>query len=496
MKLSPITVRENHFKIWIILALWSSITLWSSGHPFGGSPDEPQYLQYGIEITANALDGSAQKTSMAELLHTNCFKFEPSVSALCQKDFNIDQVDPSKAIPVELGNYPKPWFYLTAFPAYLSQNMTGFDLSKILAGQLAFLVIAIPILLWRKSTKTLVGIMAFSVPSLSLHMFSSYNSNGMEIAATMGAILLLFNLDELNKERSYKFKWWISFIIVIFLGSTAKPMSGALLFAIIGLMILVFKLQQINSYKELSKLVRLKSEEIFVIVLSFIFLVASYVLTIPGIAVGERVFGSDQRQSDIRILLTHLFNADKLFTEFAGYFGWRDTFPAPFGVALWMASVTLLLYFYFKDNSKINKILGVGMLFILIYLAPIVEAIALARKYDVGIQMRYLGGLYAAIFALFVYFSRNVSARTWIYFFKLNLILYFLNFCWVYVRFAVGLSPGKGNGKAALLALVRGESWVPQFPLLAIISGILLVCAILIPVKLSQSDIKELQTKP
>jgi Predicted membrane protein (DUF2142) len=487
VKLHTICVKENQVKIWILLALWSSITLWSSGHPFGGSADEPQYLQYGIEITASSVDGNVDNVAIAELLNTSCFKFEPSISALCQKDFDPSQVDSQREILVSLGNYPKPWFYLTSFPAYLDQGMKGFDQSKILAGQFAFFVIAIPILLWRKSKEVLIGIMAFSVPTLSLHMFGAYNSNGMEIAASVGAVLLLLNLDETQSASNYKYKWWITFITIMFLGSTAKPMSGALLFTIVALIILVFRLQRFTTYKDLLSVIKMKTHEVLVLVCALVFFAVSYILTIPSVDVGEQVFGSTQRQSDVRIFLTHLFNADKLFLEFAGFFGWRDTYPAPFGVTLWIASLTLLLFFYFKNNIKINKLLGVVFLVTIIYVAPIVMGIALARKYDVGIQMRYLGGLYAAIFALFVFFARNVSASKWIIFYRLNLFLYLVNFCWVYVRFAVGLSPGKGNGKEALLSLLRGESWVPQYPFLAIFSGLLLVCAILVPVRITKS---------
>lgn len=237
----------------------------------------------------------------------------------------------------------------------------------------------------------------------------------------------------------------------------------------------------------------MKTDEVLVLTLALVFLTISYALTIPGVVIGEQLFGSSQRQPDIRIVLTHLLNADKLFTEFAGFFGWRDTYPAPFAVALWMASLTLLLFFYFKDNSKKNKFLGAGFLVIMIYLAPIVQSLALERKYDVGIQMRYLGGLYAAIFALFVFFTRDVSASKWIIFYRLTLTLYLVNFCWVYVRFAVGQALGKENGKESLFALLRGESWVPQYPLLAIFSALLLICTIVIPVRITKQSKSLLQ---
>jgi hypothetical protein len=476
-------VKENQVKIWILLALWSSITLWSSGHPFGGSADEGPYLQYGIEITASAVDGNVDNVSMAELLNTSCFKYKPSISALCQDDFQRSQVDSQKEIPISIGNYPKPWFFLTAFPAYLDQSMEGFDKSKILAGQLAFLVIAVPVLMWRKSIEILIGIMAFCIPPLSLHMLGSYNSNGMEIAATVGVVLLLLNLDELQSASSYRYKWWITFVAVLFLASTAKPMSGVLLFVIIALIILVFKFQQVVSYKDLLSVFKLKADEALVLVLALVFLVISYVLTIPGVSAGEQLFGPDQRQSDIRIVLTHLLYADKLFTEFAGFFGWRDTYPAPFGMLLWISSITIFLFFYFKDNSKKNKLLGVVFLMTIVFLAPIVLSLALERRYDVGIQMRYLGGLYATIFSLLVFLTRNVSASKWVLFYRLNLILYLVNFCWVYVRFSVGQALGEGNGKETFLALLRGDSWVPQYPLLAIFSGLLLLSVILFPVR-------------
>ena len=129
----------------------------------------------------------------------------------------------------------------------------------------------------------------------------------------------------------------------------------------------------------------------------------------------------------------------------------------------------------------------------MIYLAPIVQSLALERKYDVGIQMRYLGGLYAAIFALFVFFTRDVSASKWIIFYRLTLTLYLVNFCWVYVRFAVGQALGKENGKESLFALLRGESWVPQYPLLAIFSALLLICTIVIPVRITKQSKSLLQ---
>jgi hypothetical protein len=460
------------------------LAIWVLGTPFGGVADEPQYLRNGIYYTLSSFtkgELTIPAATASNIDQSACFAFRPEISAQCKTVSN--QIGMVTAEPPKLlYSYPQPWFWLTSWPAILIDGEYGPLFARIFAGIISMTTISIGILFWKRDTKLLWLATILAVNPLSMSVIAGYNPNSMEIAGSLSLALMLFGKKSTLKFSRNNLSLILCLLIVTLLTSSAKPMSGTfVLFAIF----LYFINEKWVGTKELgADKLRTKQSNILTELPTLIFLCLTAFINSVILSLGSFGAASDATQnfplyrqywaSTVRFLGL----SDKYALEYAGFFGWRDTGPAPWMQILWIAFfISCMIIIFSKQEMYLKRYLF--SLWITIFVVfPLVQTLLLAHTASVGFQTRYLAGYFCIIAVYSSLLARDIDAKFLTILIRSFILILLLNQIWVLARFSIGLRKGYIPN---LDNLISGNFWLPYFGIIYLILVLLLFYKALSP---------------
>jgi hypothetical protein len=202
-----------------------------------------------------------------------------------------------------------------------------------------------------------------------------------------------------RKKSSVEFKqnrwWWLSFITVIIFASSAKPLSG-LFVLLLTLIYFIIENRDIR-VKDFSGLRILSQKNTSLIVSGSLAAATTLVSSLDSLKKARTLSSNNSTPDLIQAGWNFLLKSESYFFEYAGIFGWRDTGTAPWTLLTWALISSAMIYFALKSVGKSEKRtlvylwLGIALFF------PLLETLLLAINFNVGLQTRYLAGLFAFV---------------------------------------------------------------------------------------------------
>jgi hypothetical protein len=476
-------IKINVVKLWLTAVLSSILMSWALLLPFGGVADEPAYWHYGI-ATANDVfknEELLRKGDINNIVSSSCFGFKSDVIANCQyfsSDANLIMAKPS------LIDYPKLSYIFTAWPVFISQGENAMLFSRLASTLLSMILIGLGIVHWQRSTKKLILGILFALPSLSVHLIASYNSNGIEIASLIGFSLMLFGRNKLTKEFKQNWKWWFSFVTIIIFASTAKPLSG--LFVLL-LTLIYFKIENNDlSMKEFSRVKLLFKKNISLIVSGSLATATTLISSLDSLRKAKTLSTDNPTPDLIQAGWNFLLKSESYFFEYAGIFGWRDTGTAPWTLLIWMLTSFMMIYIAFNSAEKKERRVLLYLWIGITIFFPLLETLLLTINFNVGLQTRYLAGLFAFVAIYTVTLIKdNLLTR-----FKLIIVILIainlLNLAWNYFRYSIGITK-MYSWKSFISGIIDSNSWQPTYFIPGVfVFTCVIVLLILMPIRLME----------
>jgi hypothetical protein len=451
---------EKKMRVWLVSILFSVGLLWTLPIPFGGSPDEPTYLEYGLFQTQAFTEDSVNESTYINITRSACFAFKIDIPANCQKfEKNSEVLHLSSTALI---NYPKPWFYLTSWPALILNGEIALIYTKFISFLLSFTMLLIPILYWKNGLNKLFISIAFGVTPLALSMIGAYNPNNFEIFSGVGIALMLFGqkFHESDFRISRGYLAWL--LVMVCLASSAKPLSGMIIFSIFCLYgLFVFRNQKMH-HKSILDNFRQRDMKI-IGSFGLLSLPISVMFSWPSISQAKEIPVGQAEVNNLYALLNFLIRSYDYFIEHAGLFGWRDLPAAPWMSLLWLLLIFVILS---KVNHKMmmtDKAILLVLWIVTIFIAPAVQSVLLAHQYNVGLQTRYLSGIFAAVSIYTVMMLVETSSRFAINTMKIWTLIAIVNGAWLFVRHSVGITPALTSGPNLIVDQIRnGVIWIPE----------------------------------
>jgi hypothetical protein len=476
-------LKIHSVKLWILALLSSILMSWALLLPFGGVADEPVYWHYGI-ATANDVFKNQEllrKGDINNISSASCFGFRSDITANCQhfsEENNLILAKPA------LFNYPKFTYLFTAWPAFIWSGENAMLFSRIASTLVSIILIGFGIIHWQRSTRKLFLGIFFALPSLSMHMIASYNTNGIEIASLLGFSLMLLGRKEAPKEFKQNWKWWLSFTVIIIFASSAKPLSGLFVFLVI-LMYFIIENSDLR-HKKFTSFTSLFQKNSTLIVSASLAIVTTLILSLDSLRKAKTVSSNNPTPDLIQAGWNFLLKSESYFFEYAGIFGWRDTGTAPWTLATWMLTSFVVIYFAFKSVEKKEKRILVLLWVGITLFFPLVESLLLAINFNVGLQTRYLAGLFAFVAIYTVTLIKDKFLTS----FKIIVVIFvtinLLNLAWNYFRYSIGITKVY-SWKSFFSGIIDANSWQPTYFTLGVfLFASVIVCLILIPTSLRE----------
>ena len=476
-------IKINVVKLWLTALLSSILMSWALLLPFGGVADEPAYWHYGI-ATANEVfknEELLRKGDINNIVSSSCFGFKSDVTANCQyfsSDGSLILAKPA------LIDYPKFSYLFTAWPVFISHGENAMLFSRIASTLLSMILIGFGIIHWQRSTKKLILGIFFALPSLSLHLIASYNSNGIEIASLIGFSLMLFGRDESSIESRQNWRWWFSFVTIIIFASTAKPLSGLF---VLFLTLIYFIIENPDvSVKEFSRFKSLSKKNTSLIVSGSLATATTLISSLDSLRKAKSLSSDNPIPDLVQASWNFLLKSESYFFEYAGIFGWRDTGTAPWTLLTWILTSFMMIYLAFKSVGKKEKSallylwIGITLVF------PLLETLLLSINFNVGLQTRYLAGLFAfvAIYTVTLIKDKFLTRVKSVVIILVAINL--LNLAWNYFRYSMGITKMYSR-KSFFFGIVDSNSWQPTYLILGVfVFASAIALLILIPMSLKE----------
>jgi hypothetical protein len=483
---------EKKIKVWLVSVLFTVGLLWTLPVPFGASPDEPTYLEYGLYQTQIFTGDTVNESTYRNITRSGCFAFKIEIPANCQK-FESD----SKAIHLSstaLINYPKPWFYLTSWPALIFKGEMALVLTKLVSFIVSFSMLLIPIIYWKNGVNKLLISIAFGITPLSLSMIGAYNPNNFEIFSGIGIALMLFGQKFNQGESKVSRRYWFWLLFMVLLASCAKPLSGVIIISIFCLFgLFVYRNRKRNQEAQIWNF---KNSDFRILsLLGILSFLVSVLFSWQSISQAGEIPVGQAKVNNLYTLLNFLIRSYDYFMEHAGLFGWRDLGPAPWMSLVWVSLVFLILIKIEYKISRTDKSILLGLWVVTIFVAPAVQSILLAHQYNVGLQTRYLSGVFGAVSIYTVAMLREVSLTFAINTIKIWSFLGLINAAWLFVRHSVGINPALISSPRLIVDQIRSKIiWIPDTWLVVILLVLITVYLISIkPEALQKTLRKEIQ---
>ena len=452
----------EHLKKFIALTIVLLISLWNFGTPFGSVADENIYLHNGIYYVQKTIGAETliPNQTLSAINNSACFAFNPAISAKCQDQIYGEKLVDSKPQGINLLHYPKIWFLATAWPSVLIQGDLGIILSRLLASLMCLLPILLGIYFWKKSLQRLFLVLMFSLTPLATSFMGGYNPNSLEIASSVGIALFLFGSKDLDWTKT---KWFL-FGVTVMLGSIPKPWSGVWPISIVfGYLLMEIALKK----KVVPSNFLWKS----VGIVTFGLLTSSY-LSKAAMA---------NNATDFRIVNLNVFqvtggflvNSYNYFSEYAGFFGWHDTHPAPWMEQVWLITLSLLVSKGFLHLDRRKQLGLFGLWSFSIILLPLVAYNFLVKFAAMGLQTRYVMPFF--VLAIFVTSSLLHTKITNFVVIApaILVVMNIVDYLWVLVRFAVGIPSDGFHFQERISQIQAGNYWFP--PAWLLVAGITLL---------------------
>jgi hypothetical protein len=475
-------MKANSVKLWLLGILASLLMSWALLLPFGGIADEPAYWHYGIDTANNVFHNQEmlRKGDIDNISSSTCFAFKPDVTAKCQ---NFTEDSTLIVAKPALLNYPKLTYLFTAWPAFIWSGENAMLLSRIASTLLCLILIGFGIAHWQRSTKKLILAIFFALPALSIHLIASYNPNGIEIASLLAFSLMLFGRNKSSDKEIHSWKWWISFIVVTIFASSGKPLSGLFVLLIV-FMYFLLNVRNRNEIKIANFNVLVKSNT-SLFVAACLTTIVSIVLSMDSLRKANALSSNGQRPDLIQTGWNFLLKSEPYFYEYAGIFGWRDTGTAPWTLLIWILSSFMVIYFAFKssERNERKKIIFVWIGITLIF--PLIESLLLANSFNVGLQTRYLSGLFAFVAVYTVTLIDDKFLNKIPQLIILLVVINLLNLAWNYFRYSIGVS-SIYSWEAFLFGIIDADSWRPTYFLI----GVFFVTLVLLLLTLIPKSLK------
>jgi hypothetical protein len=476
-------VKVNSLKLWLLAILSSIFMSWALLLPFGGVADEPAYWHYGI-ATANDVfknEELLRKGDINNIVSASCFGFKSDVTANCQNFSNDDDLILAKP---SLIDYPKLTYIFTAWPVFISQGENAMLLSRLTSTSLSMILIGLGIIHWQRSTKKLILGVFFALPSLSVHLIASYNTNGIEIASLVGFSLMLLGRNKSSEEFKQNWWWWFSFITVIIFASSAKPLSG--LFVLLLTFIYFIIENRDIRVKDISRLKILSRKNTNLIVSGSLAAATTLVLSLDSLKKARTLSSNNPTPDLIQAGWNFLLKSESYFFEYAGIFGWRDTGTAPWTLLTWALTSSVMIYFAFKSVGKSEKRtlvylwLGIALFF------PLLETLLLAINFNVGLQTRYLAGLFAFVAIYTVTLIKDKFLTRFKSIVIILVAINLLNLAWNYFRYSMGITK-MYSWESFYFGILDSNSWQPTYLILGVfVFASVIALLILMPITLKK----------
>lgn len=483
MKFRLKNIKINVVKLWLTAVLSSILMSWALLLPFGGVADEPAYWHYGIATVNDVFKNEEllRKGDINNIVSSSCFGFKSDVTANCQyfsSDAKLIMAKPS------LIDYPKLSYIFTAWPVFISQGENAMLFSRLASTLLSMILIGLGIVHWQRSTKKLILGILFALPSLSVHLVASYNSNGIEIASLIGFSLMLFGRNKPTIEFKQNWKWWFSFVTIIIFASTAKPLSG--LFVLL-LTLIYFKIENNDlRMKEFSRVKLLFKKNISLIVSGSLATATTLISSLDSLRKAKALSTDNPTPDLIQAGWNFLLKSESYFFEYAGIFGWRDTGTAPWTLLIWMLTSFMMIYIAFNSAEKKERRALLYLWIGITIFFPLLETLLLTINFNVGLQTRYLAGLFAFVAIYTVTLIKdNLLTR-----FKLIIVILIainlLNLAWNYFRYSIGITK-MYSWKSFISGITDSNSWQPAYFIPGVfVFTCVIVLLILMPIRLME----------
>jgi hypothetical protein len=452
--------RDRKVKIWLVSILFSIGLVWTLPIPFGGSPDEPTYLEYGLFQTQAFTDDTVNASTYMNIINSSCFAFKVDTPANCQKFEVGTQV--MNLSSTALINYPKPWFYLTSWPALFLTGEFALIATKFLSFLFSFIMLLIPVYYWKNDIRKLLISVAFGVTPLALSMIGAYNPNNLEIFSSIGIALMLFGNEANQKRQNDSRGYWAWLFIMVFLASTAKPLSGVFVFSIFALYgLYLYRIRKVKG--PLQEKVFDQSELKILGGIGILSLPITLLFSWPSISQADSIPVGQAKVNNLYTLLNFFIRSYDYFIEHAGLFGWRDLAPAPWMLLVWLILIFQIFKKLTKETSRIDRAILTGLWLIVMFIAPAFQSVLLAHQYNVGLQTRYLSGLFGAVSIYTVAFLGETSLRFALNTIKLWATLALINGAWLFIRHSFGITPALTSGPHIIVDQIKNSvNWVPE----------------------------------
>ena len=453
-------VIENKMKAWLVSILFTVGLLWTLPIPFGATPDEPTYLEYGLYQTQVFTGDAVNESTYRNITRSACFAFKIDTSANCQIfEENSQRIHLSSTALI---NYPKPWFYLTSWPALIFTGEMALIFTKLISFLLSFIMLLIPIIYWKNSVNKLLISVALGVTPLALSMISAYNPNNFEIFSGVGIALMLFGQKFDEKESRVTRGYWAWLLIMVFLAASAKPLSGVIILSIFCLFGLFIYRSQKVTHKSMLEIFRHRNIKI-ISGLGLLSLLISVLFSWSSISQAKEIPVGQAKVNNLYVLLNFIVRSYDYFIEHAGLFGWRDLPPAPWMSLLWLILVFAILSKADQKMKRTDRVILLGLWILTIFIAPAVQSILLAHQYNVGLQTRYLSGIFGAVSIYTVAMLGETSSRFAMNSMKIWTFVAMINGIWLFLRHSVGITPALTSGPYLIVDQFRAKViWFPD----------------------------------
>jgi hypothetical protein len=337
--LSAVGGRQWLTGLLVFLGLAAASAAWAVSTPLGASPDEPSHIIKAASVVRGQFLGDPTDQpattrvtvpgDLASARNWPCYAFQPNSPASCQAPFTTG---PDRKAETSAGLYNPTYYLAVGWPSLLTDNAkaTVFGM-RVVSGVLcsAFLAIGF-VALRRLGIPFFAGLVTFAVTTpMVLFLNASVNPNGLEVASAV-ALLCLF-LALVRGEGLRGRGWMLSLLFVS--AAVLANMRGLspLWVAVIGLIALVGARKG-----RLGELFRARATWVTLvgIVLACGFALAWILRTNTLNAMGT--YPGAGTTPPAYAFVTMLLNRT-IDPGFVGVFGWLDTFPPGYVVAVWGA---------------------------------------------------------------------------------------------------------------------------------------------------------------
>jgi hypothetical protein len=487
------TIRSNSRLVLLLVGYSLFALTWLVTNPLGAVPDEAAHYIKALGAGEGQLVGSRLKprqwptvtknyvwrNSRAYVLPAQlipppdvaCTKFNPEISAACQKNWPNLLVRKNARIISTEGNYP-PYLYLIP-GLFTKMGRTAWDsmmLARLANLLLCLLLIGFAVALsWDRTfgAASLLGIVLAFTP-MCLFLFASANSNGVEIAGAFSMTAGLLALG--RRSRPPRWYWWSSALgaSILSLGRTTGVGFAILIF------VTMFTLWGWDRVKQLANSVDK----------SACWTSATVAAAIIAGVTWELAMDSHPMPSTdlaLRAFWPNLIRVPPLLYEQVGLFGWLDTAMPRFVYRIWLSLIFALVGFAFFAGSNRQRFALVTAS-VSVFVSQEVIGVVILSPTGFGLQGRHSLAMAIAIPLIASHILLTNNTNEWIArFHRITPVIFcivgFLQFIGWYAnsrRYAVGINGAWIFLKSAQWAPVGG--W-PVWIVLASIASLAIACA-------------------